>query len=114
MSDDEKKKAIASLIFLTEKIDGTIKARQCADCQTQRGYIKKEVTTGAVFLTCIADAKEEREVAVVNLPGAFLHVDNEDDVVMFMRGTLAELMVMVAPQTVKSLSLQKIDKRFCM
>ena len=34
LSEEEKKKAIVSLIFLTEKRDGTIKARQCADGHT--------------------------------------------------------------------------------
>ena len=51
----KKKKAIASLICLTEKRDGTIKASQCADGHTQRNHIDKEdaaspiVTTEAVF-----------------------------------------------------------------
>ena len=80
-------------------------ARQCVDGQTQRNQIKKEdaasptVTTESIFLACIVDAKEGKEVAVENPPGAFLHADNEDDVLMFMRGRLAELMVMVASQT---------------
>ena len=37
-----KEKGYCIFNFLTEKRDGTIKARQCADGQTQRGYIKKE------------------------------------------------------------------------
>ena len=57
------------------------------------------VTTEVVFLTCIIEAKEGREVAVVNLPGAFLHAENEDDNDMLMKGRLTELMVMAAPQT---------------
>jgi hypothetical protein len=35
----EKKRALESLIFLTEKRDGTIKGRTCANGSTQRGYI---------------------------------------------------------------------------
>ena len=49
-------------------------------------------------MTCVIETKEGREVAIVDLPGACLHADNEDDVVMSMRGRLMELMVMVAPQ----------------
>ena len=81
-----------------------IKTSQYADGQTQRGCIKKEdassstVITEAVFLTCI-DAKQGRLVAMVNLPGALLYTNNVDDAVMFMRGRLADLLAMVAPQT---------------
>ena len=88
---------------MTEKRDGTIKARPCADGSKQREYINKEdaasstVTTEAIVLTCIIDAKEWREVAIVDLPGAFLHAENEDDIIMSMRGRLVESMVMVAP-----------------
>ena len=35
---------------------------------------------------------------VMDLPGAFLHTHNDDDVIMMMTGKQAELMVMVAPQ----------------
>ena len=48
---------------------------------------------------------------MVDLPGAFLHADNEHDVVMFMKGRLAELMVMVAPQTYqKFITTEKVQK----
>ena len=80
LSEEEKKRAIASSFFLTEKRD---KARQYADGHMQRSYIEKEnassptVTTEVVFTTCLIETKEGREVAVVDLPGAFLHADNE-------------------------------------
>ena len=38
---DEKQKAIASLMFLTQKRDDSIKAQACADGQEQRAYTKK-------------------------------------------------------------------------
>ena len=45
------------------------------------------------------DAKANRQVAVGELPGAFSHTENDQDVIMFTRVRLAELMTMVAPQT---------------
>ena len=51
---------------------------------------------------------------MVDLPGAFLHADNEDDIVMFMRGRLAELMAMVAPQTYQKFITTEMNNRFCM
>ena len=42
-----------------------------------------------IFITSIIDAKENREVAVVDLPGEFLHAKNKQDVIIFMRGKLS-------------------------
>jgi hypothetical protein len=39
MTKLEKKRAMESLIFLTEKRDETVKARACANGSTQRAYI---------------------------------------------------------------------------
>ena len=83
LTKEEKEGAIASLIFLTEKRDGTIKARQCTDGRKQRNYMMKEesasptVSTEAIFITSVIDAKENQEVAIVDLPGAFLHAEND-------------------------------------
>jgi hypothetical protein len=46
-----------------------------------------------VFITLTIDAKENREVVTMDIPGAFLHADNKDYVIMKMVGMLAELMV---------------------
>ena len=77
LSEEVKKKAMASLIFLTEKRDGSIKARQCADGRKQREYILKEesvsptVSNEAIFIMCTIESMERRSVAVVDLPRAF-------------------------------------------
>jgi hypothetical protein len=49
MTKLEKKRAMESLIFLTEKRDETVKARVCASGSTQRAYISRE----EAFLTSI-------------------------------------------------------------
>ncbi len=48
------------------------------------------VALESVFLTLTIDAKENREVVTIDIPGAFLHVDNEDYMIMKMVGTLAD------------------------
>ena len=55
------------------------------------------VMTESVLITAAIDAEEGRDVAVIDLPGAFLHADMDDLVVMVLRGELAELMAAVAP-----------------
>jgi len=51
-----------------------------------------------VFITSTIDAKENRKVVTIDIPGAFMHADNEDYVIMKMVGTLAELMVKTNPK----------------
>ena len=101
---EEKRKAIASLMFLTEKRDGSIKAWACADGQKQWDYTNKRDTTlptimiKSICITATIDAKEGHSVVIFDLPGAFLHSKNDEIVIMFMTGKLAELMVHIAPQ----------------
>jgi hypothetical protein len=46
-----------------------------------------------VFVTSTIDARENRKVVTINIPGAFFHATNKDYVIMQMYGTLAKLMV---------------------
>ena len=104
LSDEEKKRALSSLIFLKEKRNGTVKARSCANGSVQREHVAKEeaasptVALESVFVTAAIDAKENREVVTIDIPGAFLHAANDDYVVMRMNGTLAELMAKTDPK----------------
>jgi hypothetical protein len=43
----------------------------------------------SVFVTATKDARENKEVVTIDIPGAFLHATNDDYVVMRMNGTLA-------------------------
>eukprot|EP00957_Ditylum_brightwellii_P115640 8820673-Ditylum_brightwellii.AAC.1 len=69
--------ALRYLMFLKEKRSGEVKGRGCADGRKQRVYKTKEeahaptVSTEAMFLTAIIDAMEGRDVAIVDIPGAF-------------------------------------------
>eukprot|EP00956_Cyclotella_meneghiniana_P038953 scaffold162906_cov46-Cyclotella_meneghiniana.AAC.1 len=104
LTPEQKKQALASLIFITEKRCGRIKARACANGSTQRDYIPKETTASptvmndSVMITSAVDAHEEREVVTLDIPGAFLHADLDEEVVMLLRGQLADLMVEVDPE----------------
>ena len=55
------------------------------------------VSTEAALLSCVIDAHENRDLAIVDIPGAFLHVDNDQPLVMKMEGKVAELLVISAP-----------------
>ena len=78
----------------------------CANGSKQRtyeGYNKNNTalpmtTTESVFITRVIDALENRAVAILDLPGAFLHANNNEEIVMALEGPLAEMMAMVDPK----------------
>ena len=104
LTRDDCRKALSSLMFLTEKRTGEVKARACANGSVQRQHVAKEetaaptVTSEAIFIQSTIYANENRDVATCDIPGAFLQADNPDFVLMRLNGILAELMVKVAPK----------------
>ena len=104
LTRDDRRNALSSLMFLTEKRSGEVEARTCANGSVQRQHIAKEeaaaptVTSEAIFIQSTIYANENRNVATCDIPGAFLQADNPDFVLMRLDGILAELMVKVAPK----------------
>ena len=89
-------------MFLKEKRDGAIKGRSVAGGNKQRDYISKEdassptVATEAVLLSCVIDAEEERDVAVIDIPNAFIQtrVEDEKDMAFIkIHGVLVDILV---------------------
>jgi hypothetical protein len=103
LSSEQKRGALDSLMFLKEKRNGTIKGRACADRRKQReksdagAVTSPTVTLESVLITSTIKAFEKREFAVVDIPGAYLSADIDEEVIMLLRGRLAELMVKTAP-----------------
>ncbi len=108
LTKKQKEQILESHIFIEEKRNGTIKARKVIGCNKQRDYITKEdvssptVTAKAVMLTCVIDAQEERDVAVVDIPNAFVQTfvseeNAEHSVVVRIRGPLVDILVSIAP-----------------
>jgi hypothetical protein len=88
LSEEDNRKALSSLIFLKEKKDKNIKARLCANGNPQREHIAKEeaaaptVALESVFIASTIDAKKGRKKVTIDIPGAFLHANNDDYVIM--------------------------------
>ncbi len=65
-------------MFIGQKRTGETEARMVAGENTQRGHVTKEesssptVSTKAVLLTWIVDAHKVRDVAVIDIPNAFI------------------------------------------
>jgi hypothetical protein len=95
-----------SHIFVEEKQDGKIKARKVVGGNKQQDYITKEnvssptVSAEAVMLTCVINALEDQDIAVINIPNAFVQTvveDEEQRVVVRIRGPLVDILMSVAP-----------------
>eukprot|EP00957_Ditylum_brightwellii_P099242 7559239-Ditylum_brightwellii.AAC.1 len=90
-------------MFIVEKRNGDIKARKCTVGSKQRtflGYLKLEwasptVPTDGVIITSTIEAHQGRDVAIVDLPNAFLNAPNNEQTLMLLKAKLAELMIQI-------------------
>ena len=94
-------------MFLKQKRCGKVKGRGCVDGRKQRAYIAKEeltapmVSTDAVFLTTVIDALEGREVAVLDVPGAFMQSDIDELVHVRFMGEMVSMLLQIDSQMYK-------------
>ena len=99
LTKEQIRQALGYLMFLKRKRCGKIKGRGCADGRKQRATIAKEdassptVATEAVFMTAILDAMERREVAVIDIPGAFMQAIMDPGVYMRITGLMVTLLL---------------------
>lgn len=101
LTREEKRNSLEYLMFLKKKRCGRIKGRGCVDGRKQRLYKSKEetssptVTTEGLFLSSVIDAKEGRDVATCDIPGAFLQAEIDEIIHMRLTGPLALLLTKV-------------------
>jgi hypothetical protein len=104
LTRDQKRATLRHLMFLSKKRCGRIKARGCADGRKQRETTKKEdasaptVSIEAVMLSAVIDAMEGRDVATVDIPGAFMQANIDEVAHVKFEGEMAEMLVELDPQ----------------
>jgi hypothetical protein len=78
LTAEQQTKILQSHMFIGQKRTGETKARMVAGGNTQCGHVTKEesssrtVSTKAVLLTLIVDARKGRDVAVVDILNGFI------------------------------------------
>ncbi len=103
LSQQDPQNALTSLMFLTEKCSGEIKACNCADGSKQHEHITMEKATtptaslDAIFIQATIFTHEGCDMATCNIAVTFLQVDNPNYVLMHLASILAKLMVTIAP-----------------
>ncbi len=118
LTPDQREKILESHMFVVKKRTGKYKARLVAGGNKQRDYLSKEeassptVSTESVLLTAIIDAKENHNVAIVDIPNAFIQTvvdDEQERVILRIRGAIVEMMLQIAPEVYTE--FVTIDKR---
>jgi hypothetical protein len=108
LTEQERARALKYLMYLKEKRDGKLKGRGCADGRPQRLYTPRSETSSptatlaGMIMTCVIDAYEGRDVATLDIPGAFLQTQmpNTEEVVhVVLDGRMAELLAKISPET---------------
>jgi hypothetical protein len=104
LTPTERKRALESLVFLTEKKDGTIKARHCANGSPQQDWMNREevysptVNTESTLLTAVIHAEEERDIATCDIPNTFIQTHMEEKgqggnrSIMKIKGVLVDIL----------------------
>jgi hypothetical protein len=112
LSSEQKEKVLEleSHIFIKQKKSGEIKVITVAGGNKQRGYMNQEdassptVLTKSVILTSMIDAIKEREIAIVDIPNAFIQTEVTDEnkqVIVCICGMLVDILVKIAPDIYK-------------
>ena len=107
LTPEQRKEALAYLMFLNRKRCGKVKGRGCVDGRKQRAYSAKEESTAptvsmeAVFLTAVIDALEGREVAVLDVPGAFMQADIDELVHVRFTGEMVSMLLQIDSEMYK-------------
>jgi hypothetical protein len=107
VNKERQNKILELHVFVKKKRTGQIKACKVGGGNKQRDFISKEnasspiVATESVLLTSLVDAQENCDGAIVDIPNAFIQTvmeNNEDKVVMRIRGHMVDVLMKVAPR----------------
>ena len=78
----DKKEALEAVNIIAQKRSGKIKGRTCANGRKQRKYLKGDesyasptASLESIMTTLVIDAHEGRDVAIADVPGAYLHAE---------------------------------------
>ena len=102
LTKSQKQMALRAISVIKEKRCGQIKGRTVADGRSQRSLYPKEetasptVTTDALMLSIMIDAKEGRDVATADVAGAYLHAKLDDFTLLKVEGASVDIMCSVS------------------
>ena len=96
-----------SIIFLSEKRDGTSKGRIRSNGSTQISRVSREkasipmVTTDSALITRVKDSKQEKDIMSKEISNAFSQtkvLQGDERIIMKIRGVLVDTLLDVFPE----------------
>ncbi len=104
LSLEQKKQVLEAVTLIKEKRSGMLKGRTCANGKKQRLFLKENesyssptVSLEGLLASLVIHVVEKRNVAIFDVPGAYLHAKMPDDK-MVLRGDFADIMCQVNPE----------------
>jgi hypothetical protein len=100
---EQRRAALRAIDIITEKRNGFLKGRTCADGSTQRPFYSKletaspTIATDALLISILIDAYEGRDVATADVAGAYLNAYMRDFVIMKFTGDSVRVLCDVNP-----------------
>ncbi|GFH56495.1 hypothetical protein CTEN210_12971 [Chaetoceros tenuissimus] len=115
---EQKAKALRARNLIKEKRDGKIKGRCCSDGSGQRKFVPREeassstMSVESLIALVTIFAFEKRDVAVFDIPVAYLHADLPDDKFALLKfeGQFVDIMLEVNPDFTESVRYEKGKK----
>ena len=102
LTPDERAQAMSAVAIIKGKRCGKVKGRICANGSKQKRYLQSEdtfssptVSNEGIMGSFMSDAYERRSIAVVDIPGAYLHARMKHDkrrVLMKLQGRFVDFM----------------------
>ena len=106
LTHEEKRNALRAVNLIKIKRDGKVKGRACADGSTQRQNVPRDEASSptlsleALMALLLINAYEERDTAIFDVPGAYLHAKIPDDkfAILKIEGEFVDIMCEVNPE----------------
>ena len=104
LTEKDKKTALDAINLIKIKKNGTVKGRTCANGSKERYFLGKDDSVAsptasleAIISTLLIDVFEEHDVAICNIPGAYLHakMPEEHQVILKIKGQFVDIMCQV-------------------
>ena len=120
LTNEEKRRALEAVNLIKKKKCGKIKGRTCANGSKQKRYLKHgetisspTVSLEAIIGTLLIDVKEGRDVAIFDVPGAYLQAEMpaEKKLLMVFRDEFVDIMCEVNPEYKKYVITDRNGKR---
>ena len=106
LTEQDRSQALEAVNLIKEKRCGKLKGRTCANGSRQRNFLKDgedfaspTASLESILTTLVIDAWEGRDVAVADVPGAYLHASFPEDkkVILKLQGVFVDIMCDVNP-----------------